>query len=364
MKIKNFLRLVSLLLVAVAFTACSEKETTGKTDLELAREKFAALEPTHLIVNQGNQASGIEGTVTALNYSTGAAMSNAFAAVNGFALGDTPQNIFSTGKRSYICVFGSNLVWAVDAQNLQVMGMMKVSSPQRVIADAKWVYVASNDGFVTRFNAQTFAEDKYIEVGPNPMGLALANGDLYVSISDSYNWAGGMANGKRVARIDISEWKVEAEIHVGLNPTRLEATSDGCVFCVCNGNFDSEQYIYRIKADNSAEQICNGSDCVASGSKVFVAYGVTDWITYTSTCTLSLYDSMTSSIASSSLTPQPLDYSPIFIAFDSGRDMLILGKRASGSDYTAAGSVEFYSTDGSLQKSIPAGVEPYSVAVL
>lgn len=364
MKIKNFLRLAPLFLLTVAFAACSDKETTEKTDIELARETFAAVAPTHLIVNQGNQASGIEGTVTALNYSTGIAMSNAFARVNGFALGDTPQNIFSTGTRSYICVFGSGLVWAVDAHNLQVLGLMKVSSPQRVIADDNWVYVASNKGYVTRFNAQTFAEDKHIEVGPNPMGLALANGDLYVSISDSYNWEGGMNDGKRVTRIDIAAWQVEATIPVGLNPTRLETTADGCVFCVCNGFFDSEQYIYRISPDNSAEQVCNGSDCVAAGNKVYIAYGMTDWITYTSTCTLSLYDSATKTLESSSLTEQPLDFVPVFLSFDSSRSLLILGKRAEGSDYTAAGSVDFYSTDGKLKKSFPVGVEPYSAVVL
>lgn len=364
MRTKNILLLLATLLLTATLASCSDTKEEEKTDIELARELYAALAPTHLVVNQGNQASGIAGSVTALNYASGQSMHYAFGCINGFALGDTPQNVFRQGSRQYFCVFGSNLVWAVDAQTMQVVGQMKVSAPQRVAADDKWVYVASNEGYVTRFNAQTLAEDKHIEVGPNPMGLALANGDLYVSISDSYNWDGAMQNGKKVVRIDIESWQPEATILVGLNPTRLETTADGYIACVCNGFFDSEQHVYAISPDNSVRMLTYGSDCVAAGSDVYVAYSVTNWETMKTTCKLSLWNLAGGELLKDNITAQPLDYSPTFLAYDAARKLIIMGKRASGTDYTAAGSVEFRTTDGKLQKVILTGVEPYSITAL
>lgn len=364
MKTKHFLRLATALVLAGTFAACSDSKDAEKTDVELARESLAALAPTHVVVNQGNQADGIEGTLTAINYSTGATMQNVFAGVNGFALGDTPQNIFSRGARQYACVFGSNLVWVIDAQNLLATKQLSVSSPQRVIADDNWIYVASNDGYVTRFNAATFAEDAHISVGPNPMGLALANGDLYVSISDSYNWTNAMQDGKKVVRIDIATWKPEATIEVGLNPTRLEATSDGYVVCVCNGFFDSEQYVYSISPDNAPKMMGYGSDCVTVGTKAYATYAVTDWTTMKTTCTLSLFDPAKAVVEKKDLTGTPLDFSPTFLSYDATRQLLVIGRRAAGSDYTAAGSVEFRRTDGKLEKTFAVGVEPYSIVAL
>ena len=47
--------------------------------------------------------------------------SNAFMAVNGQSLGDSPQGILAYGTHIFIPVHGSDLVWVIDVPAIQVL---------------------------------------------------------------------------------------------------------------------------------------------------------------------------------------------------------------------------------------------------
>ncbi|MBR1733803.1 MAG: hypothetical protein IJ729_08765 [Alloprevotella sp.] len=315
-----------------------------------------------LLVNQGSMYSGIDGTLSLLDLTTGGLTNGIFRATNGQSLGDSPQNAIAYGSKVYVSVFGSNLVWVLDRRTLQIVKKVETNSPEWVAGANGYVYVANNDGYVSKIDTTALAITDRLAVGPNPACLLADATYLYVSISDGYNSDGGYANGKRVARIRLSDFTPADAIPVGLNPGRLvQGTDGGPIFVVCQGNWaDIAPAVWKVSG-NEAHEFCPGSMAAANAGQLYVINSVTDWSTYTTTTDYKVYDTTTGEVKNDNFIGGTEPESPTFIAAKKGSTDIYIGSRASGYDYTSPGYLYVFGNEGTLRKKYDVGIEPYSL---
>lgn len=319
-----------------------------------------------LIVNQGNQYSGIAGTLSSIDLKTGSLTDGVFQTANSQSLGDTPQNAVYHGSKLYVAVYGSNLVWVLDATTKKILQQVSTASPEWIEAGGDYVFVANNDGNVTRIDTASY-ETQSIAVGPNPAGMTISGDYLYVSISDGYNYANAYENGKKVAKVNLITFTKEADIPVGMNPGRIVSDRKGNVFVVCNGDYATVgAQIYEIAAgETTSTALWEGSQiaCNSNTGVLYVLNTTTDWTTGSSTTTYASYNTstlaeMTNVFAQNS--DLPATPNGIFVDEISGRVYIPADRSAFG--YASQGDVFVFDSTGLLLKKYAVGVHPFAVA--
>ena len=356
---KHFRLAALALLTAALFGACSDDNPEPRP----VTEPYPTPPSGALLVCQGSMYNGIDGSLSALNLSTNTLRNAAFRAANGQSLGDTPQNATVYGSKVYVSVFGSNLLWVLDRATLRILAQIETTQPEWVTAAEGSVYVANNDGFVSKVDTTALRVTAQLPVGPNPACLLPHDGFLCVSISDGYNAAGGYLNGQRIKRIRLNDFTDAGDIPVGLNPGRLiSGGTDGSLFVVCQGNWaDITPTIWRVKDDGTAAEFCPGSMAAVVGSWLYVINSVTDWDTYTTTTDYTAYLIANGSVARENFLHGELPPSPTFIECEPSTGDLYIGSRASSYDYTSPGFLYRYDKDGTLLQRHTAATEPYAL---
>lgn len=317
------------------------------------------------VVNQGSMYSGIPGSLDALSLTDGTYAANVFETNNRQSLGDSPQSGVAYGSRVYVAVFGSNLVWAINRTNGLIEAQITTAAPEDICAADGAVYVSNNDGFVSRIDTTTLQVDAQLAVGPNPAHLTIANGCLYVSISDGYNYDGGYANGCRVAKVRLSDFTKTADIAVGINPGPIVADAKGRVFVVARGNYaDVLPQVYCIRPDDSATVMCEGSDVAVCGETLYVMNQVTDWSAspVVSRLDFKTYDTTTGEMTCANFLPSPArPVAPIRLIVHPTSGEIYVTSNASITDYTSAGYVYRYAADGTFIARYDAGIAPCDI---
>lgn len=347
-----------VLLAGMAAAACSDDETFAPTRYE--EGSLGAF-----VINQGNMGV-VDGSVDAINFTDGTYASSVFAAANGQSLGDTPQDGVAYGSRLYIAVYGSDVVWAVDRTTMKIEARIPTNDPEGICAAGGCVYVSNNDGYLSRIDTTTLSVTGRIAVGPNPVRIAAANGFLYVAISDGYNYNGGYADGKRVAKVDMASFTKVKDIAVGLNPGPVTADAAGNVFVVCLGDYGATpSLVQKISPDDQVTDIGPGTSIAARGTTLYVLDNVTDWSTTpaTTVTTYKTYDTQTGRVTNEAfiagegeLPPAPVD-----IDVNPANGDLYVCSQPSVTGYTLPGYVYRYDTAGRLVKRYDAGVHPCAV---
>lgn len=359
---KRFFKQIMLaaccLLAGGLLTGCDEDSDVNVSDFVPGREGA-------YVVNQGNFYGGVTGTMSYLNFADGSVTGNAFFNANSQHLGDTPQAPVRYGSKIYIPVFESQKLAVLDAATLSLLKMVDVAHPEAVCGSGRYVYVASNDGHVTRVDTLLYDTSDPLPVGPNPAGITAAGGHLYVSISDGYNYANNYANGLRVAVINEATFTKTGDIPVGLNPGQVQADMAGNVFVLCRGNYaDVTPKVMRIAAGStSAADFCEGSLMAVSYNTLYVADVKADYATNTAAVTMKAFDSRQSEahelqdFAMSQLPamPQAIDVNPL------NGDLFVCSDKGP-LDYDKEGLVYQYSATGTLKATYNVGIHPYGVA--
>lgn len=327
---------------------------------------------TAFVVAQGNQGYAILGEVDGLNTSKHTSQTNLFFVTNRQGLGDTPQAPLRYGSRIYFPVFGSNCVWVCDAQSLRAEKQIMTAAPEALCAADGYVFVANNDGYVTRIDTLTMATTQSAAVGPNPAGLAAADGKVYVSISDGYNWQNGYVNGKKVVALDIRSLAVAATYDVPVNPGAVCADDAGRIYVLTRGDYATVMpQIVRLGHDGGCEVVVEGSSLLmdVSGSTLYFTDTVTDWATYTSTTKTYALDlkgqggpqEINLDATADAAETRRLPASPTFIQVSPRGGHLFIGSLATGSGYAEPGYVYEYQADGAYVYRYSAGVMPFGM---
>ena len=222
--------------MAFAAVSCSEKGHTPE-DLSGAGAFDSSVEGLY-ILNSGKEGSN-NTSLAYLDASTGELVADMFKNANGRKLGDTGNDVIIYGKKMYIAVTGSSIVFVTDlkgkaVKEITVGGESANLSPRHLAAGDGTVYVSYMEGYLGAIDTASFSVKK-VKVGALPEGVAYANKKVYVANSDGYNYEEGY--GKTVSVIDAATFTVSKTLDVALNPQRFHVVSDNKVYLIALGDY-------------------------------------------------------------------------------------------------------------------------------
>ena len=186
---KKYLLSFAVVLSAALFTACNDKDNEGGTyTIPVTNGAY--------VICSGNAWSGIDGSLTYIDYATGTSVNDQFYAKNGRKLGGTPNDIMVYGDKMYIVVDGENCVFVTNAKTMKLLHTIKTTdatmlgeqggkSPRRIASYNGNIYVSTFGGYVAAIDTINFALQKKYQVGSYPEGVAISSsGIMYVANSD------------------------------------------------------------------------------------------------------------------------------------------------------------------------------------
>ncbi len=353
---KKFLFIAWAALGSLAFNSCSSDEPVIIDPVEVSSGVF--------VLNQGVMSASLPGTLTYYDYAKGTTAEDIFASANGTVLGDTPQDVLVYGAKVYLAVYQSNLIRILDRNTLKVIKDIRPTGehgtqPRYLTADGGKVYVSMYDGYAARIDTVSMDIDASVKVGPNPDGVAVYAGNLYVANSDGMNYLNGYADGKTLSQIDLKSFTETRKIEVGLNPGPVTATDNG-IFFVTRGNYaDIPSQLKALKANGTTEVIAEASLISSKGGDVYyfnASYGA-DPVT-----AVGKYNGATGQKSSINIEtvkfPADLGVDPVT------EDIVISAYNESNgyADYTGPGYAVRFSSTGQKLSSFTVGVNPCAIA--
>lgn len=220
---KYLLGLAVLLMGTAVMTSCSDDNDGPKTYLQ-------EYSTGAYVVNSGNMYNKIESSLTAIDYASSTATQKVFKAANGRSLGNTANDGIVYGNKIYLAVDQSNTIEVIDKKTkksikqiktTELLGNAEGAEPRHIIAGDGKVYFTTYGGYVAAVDTTDFALQKKWQVGNNPEGLVIGNGNLYVANS---NYGAGGGN---ISCINLSNDKVETKNIEGVNnPTSIYYASN------------------------------------------------------------------------------------------------------------------------------------------
>lgn len=274
---KHLQYLAAFLAVPMLFAACSDDDNPGGDGGD--GQDFRA-ESGVYVFNQGNQGSGINGSLSFLDPSARSQRADVFSEVNGRSLGSTVQDGVVLGDRMYIAVYESNTVEVVNKNTaesiVQIPTDPALGGPRDVVTDGEYVYVSMYGGYVARIDPVEARIDKTVQIGPNPEEMAVLGDCLYVANSDGMNWPPANCS---VSKIDLLSFTEEKKIEVGMNPTKVVAyAASGKVFVACMGDYGANPaslWAIHAASDEAADLQVPVTLMCLSGDVLYTIYN--DW---------------------------------------------------------------------------------------
>lgn len=357
MKIKHLFFAAALFSMTPLFYACSDDdEATPPEDTLIKRTNGL------YITNAGNLSNNINGSLSIIDFDKETVTNDLFMDINARSLGGTPQDAVVYGTKMYIAIYGSNVIEVIDKSTAKSVKQIvptkeQGTGPRDIVAAGGKVFISMYDGYVSRIDTASLAIDATIPVGANPEEMAIANGYLYVTNSDGLNYGEGYINGKSVSKIKISTFTEEKKITVGLNPTRICATTEGNLFVIAMGDYASTPAI--VQKIDSKDEVTDITKATLIAVKDNTLYLIN--APYGAEANKYLkYDTQTSTFSTPDFVDQPVD-SPCAIAVHptTGKIYISSYNLVGGyASYTTDGYVNEYSADGKLMKKYDVGVGP------
>lgn len=352
MDFKRSFRAMALLMMGVAsFTACEDEED----DLKKSSNKVI------YVLNEGSWNNN-NASVSAIDPTDGSSYYYQFAAANGRNLGDTGQDILRYGGKIYIAVSGSNTIEVVDGNSLTSIKTIKPESgkpgnPRGLAASDGKIYVSLYDGYVAKIDTTSLAFEDSIAVGPNPEEITIANGCLYVAISDGLNSGNGYPNGKYVSKIGLDSFNVASKIDVIVNPNKMASDKSGNVFVISWGNYiDIPSTVQKIDKNDNVSVLGKATYMTCYENTLYTInapFGAPS-IEYIS------YNTISGSVESSSFisgTADEMPSNPTCVSVNPKNGNIMVGSYLAANDYLSNGYVYEYA-NGAFKARYNAGVGP------
>ena len=362
-RLRYLLFSVSLLVGLLA--SCSDSDTPSPKP---APDPAPQEETSGFIVfNSGNQYGGVPGSLSSVFQSAGqwGSAYKLFESANQKSVGMTLQGGLIQDGLLYVLLFDSNLYRVLDAKTYKEIVSCsfpeEYGGPRSMVSDGEWNYVSMYGGYVLRAKCgEQVPEFEAVKVGPNPEGLAISGGMLFVANSDGMNYLDGYQNGKSVSVIDLKTFQVVNTVEVGLNPIVVCAGPLGSVLVLCMGDYyEHPATIWQIGKDLTAKDTAIEATIMDVSGDVLYAvnapYG-SEEIAYRS------YDASTLSGLSGAFVSEGVD-APTAMKVDaeSGRIILLSNHLVGGyASYSTDGYCKVYDKNGQLLYQAETGVGPYA----
>jgi len=308
-----------------------------------------------------------------------------FSTVNGRSLGEAPQDGVVYGSKLYVSLWGSNAVQVIDAKSHKFISTITTSQPQGIAAYGGHIYVANNTSQVSKIDTLDLQVKQQVEVGPNPVDVVVRDGMLYVSISDGYNYQKGYVNGKRLSKVNLSNFHKEGEVMLqttpteggngengqnqtvveGVNPTQMVLAEDGNIFVVCMGDYAQiPARVWKVSKDDKTSVFAAGNIIATHKNELHIINKMVDWNTGNVSLTWNVYDTQSGRVVAENFAKDnwPLDPIAMNVHPRTGRVLVtshsVLDVK---SKYTTPGYLYTYTGTGHLLNRQTVGIEPYAI---
>lgn len=338
-----------ILLIALVVSACHKDNTST----DIATTNGAGI----YVLNEGLWNSN-NSTLTYYNLDDGSVTSDIFSAVNHRGLGDTGNDLQKYGSKMYCVVNTSEIIEVMNLKDASSIRTISLSgkSPRRICFDGTKAYVSCFDGSVVRIDTNSLSVDATVSVGPNPEGICVANGKLYVANTGGYN---APNYGNTVSVIDLSSFAVIKEITVTCNPYTLLADNQQNLLLISNGNYeDIRSCLQKINTstDNVVKTYNFEINEMAIYGNILVFYSY-DYATMKAS--FQKFDLSTGTIISDHfITDGTTLVTPYLIAIDQDNGDVYI---SDSYDYTVNGDIFCFNQNGQLKFSFEAGMNPNHV---
>ncbi|MDR0953871.1 MAG: YncE family protein, partial [Rikenellaceae bacterium] len=214
-------------------------------------EEFTPVGRGVFIVNEGNFMAG---TATLSHYDPASRQveNEVFFRANSMKLGDVAQTMAIRGGRGYIAVNNSGVIFVIDIETFQVLGLIRgVTSPRYIhfLSDEKAYVTDLYLPRITVFNPLTCEVIGTIDTRGHTSTEQMAQQGKYVFTNCwSYD--------DQILVIDSERDEVVDSIAVGIQPTALTLDRHGKLWVLTDGGFDGSPFgseapaLYRIDAES------------------------------------------------------------------------------------------------------------------
>ncbi len=320
--------------------------------------------------NQGNFSDN-NGSVSIYDPATGQSNVNAIPNLNGLV-----QNIVLDGDRAFVLLnfddsfsTGHGRIDIVDLATNQRTAQIDINTPRSAVVDGNTLWVSNlYASTVTPIDLSDNTLGPPIDVGFNPEGLALSNGNLFVANS-------GFGSSTTVSMIDTASGSITNTVDVDCDgPRGLVADADDEIWVFCTGQTLFDPVTFEIIGQtNGAAIVLNGSTGAemarvemdaqfgggAIGQDAFLVAGRNEIWAVKGT-ELLRFDTTTNSLVQTISPEIPAGRMISAVGYDEVNDRLLVG---TFNDYASAGSVIITDRMGAEVGSFSAGVAPASIAV-
>lgn len=241
---KHLYSLLLLFSAALMFTACSDDDNNN--------EIIDPLTYAHLIFTAGagnyNQNNGTVGTIDA-DASGKFTYSDIYTATNGKGIGDA-QDVLPLYKQIYVASTTSSKIEILSETGKVEKTINRPGVQFRYLAtDYDHVYVSAYNGYIYKLTNGSITDS--VKVGGYPEAMSVANGKLYVNMSDyTYN-----NSGKSISVVDLKSFTKTKEISCELNPYNQSVAVGNKVYFVSVYHSDQDGALQCI--DATTDKITN-----------------------------------------------------------------------------------------------------------
>lgn len=321
-------------------------------------------ENTQLLILNGGNSNENNASISYYDIATGSLTANFYREANGRGLGDSAEQILAYGDKIYVTVTASNRLVILQKDGKEIKSIEPKNgenplNPRCMVADNGKVYVSYFYGHsVAVLDTASLAIEKVVPVGRYPEQLAVSKGNIYVANSGGLDYPD---YGNTVSVINQTSMKVEKEIEVLINPTKVLSDSQGDIYVISTGDYgEVKNTLQRIDGSTGEVTVMDYATCMAIGNNklyaVYAQWGAPE-ITY------KIYDTLTEKVIDNNFIKDGTDISsPYAITVDPITEAFYITESAWGS----TGSLYAFSADGKLQGSPldTKGYEPKSMVLI
>lgn len=278
------------------------------------------------------------------------------------SLGDTGNDLAQYGNKIYIVVNVSSTVEVLDATSGQSLKQIPffvgntAKQPRSIAFNGSKAFVSCYDGYVDVIDTNSLTIEQRIPVGPNPEGLAVSNGKLFVANSGGLNFPDVDSS---VSVISLQTFTEITRIPVGLNPGSIAVDPQGDVYVISRGNYGTiPAKLHRINSISNTKE--STFDLAATTIALFESHFLIPYRAASGELSIALFDPLTETIENAHF----LDLSQIQTLYGisySPKTQLIYCCDAM--NYTTTGYIHVFNSTANYITNYHVGLNPSKVLI-
>lgn len=389
---QNFGKVV-LAIALVAAAGCRKEDTlrflpgeNGEpSDYEVIDAAVnASAKPSGIyLVNEGNQGSN-KARLDFLNFHNGFYIRDVFTEYNPEVvkgLGDTGNDVQVYKGKVFVVVNGSHEVEIMDAYSMKRLAQVDIPNCRFIAFDGNSAYVTSwvakdkkdvpdQKGALYRIDLNTYKITGEVEVGYQPEQLVVMDGKAYVANSGGVRYQNKHDYDNTVSVVDLKSMKVEYNIEVAVNLSRIAADKNGAIWVSSLGNYsDISSKLYCLEKKDGKYAIATSIDrpvanMAVNSDYIYVIGTSYDPVTWESSTSYFKVNVNTRSVDSEKFITDGSESTiaaPYAISVNPANGDIYV---TDAKDYVSSGTLHCYTNSGKHKWSVRTGDIPGHIAFL